>query len=94
MSSILQILIQLVGIDAIMLMEGRELVFLKLLDAEARVVLNPPRPRNARDALAVAVSLTVGDIGLRDMQVRIPCLGLLKRGSRLSQRWKAPRSVV
>ena len=60
---------QLVGIDAIMLMEGRELVFVKLLDAEASVQLNPPRPRSARDALAVAVSLTVGDIGLRDMQV-------------------------
>ena len=62
---------QLVGIDAILLMEGRELVFVKLLDAEASVALNPPRPRNARDALAVAVSLTVGDIGLRDMQVII-----------------------
>jgi hypothetical protein len=54
-----------------MLMEGRELVFLKLLDAEANVLLNPPRPRNAANALAVAVSLTVGDIGLRDMQVRV-----------------------
>ncbi len=30
-----QMVVQLVGIDAIMLMEGRELVFLKLLDAEA-----------------------------------------------------------
>jgi len=40
-----------------------------LLLCQASVALNPPRPRNARDALAVAVSLTVGDIGLRDMQV-------------------------
>lgn len=40
-----------------------------LLLYQASVALNPPPPRHARDALAVAVSLTVGDIGLRDMQV-------------------------
>ncbi len=34
-----QMVVQLVGIDAIMLMEGRELVFLKLLDAEASKIL-------------------------------------------------------
>ena len=65
-----------------MLMEGRELVFLKLLDAEANVLLNPPRPRNASNALAVAVSLTVGDIGLRDMQVRVQMMVMVKAGLR------------
>ena len=44
------------------------------------MLLNPPRPRNARDALAVAVSLTVGDIGLRDMQVTLRTRGYYDQG--------------
>ena len=61
--------LELVGIDAIMLVEGRELLYLKLLDAVAHVSIAVPSRHPLPGDQALTVAVTVGDIGLRDMQV-------------------------
>ena len=61
--------LELVGIDAILLVEGRELLYLKLLDAAATAALAPPALRPGPNDMTFTLALTVGDIGLRDMQV-------------------------
>lgn len=64
------------GIDAILLVEGRELLHLKLLDAVAHVSKAAPYGRPLPGDLALTVAVTVGDAGLRDMQVRSACLAV------------------
>lgn len=65
----LQVKLELVGIDAILLVEGRELLYLKLLDAVAHVSKAPPNRRPLPGDMALTVAVTVGDVGLQDMQV-------------------------
>lgn len=57
------------GIDAILLVEGRELLYLKILDAAAHVNKAPPNHMPQPGEIALSVAVTVGDVGLRDMQV-------------------------
>lgn len=66
---VLQVKLELVGIDAIMLVEGRELLYLKLLDAAAHVSVAAPTERLLPGDQALTLAVTVGDVGLRDMQV-------------------------
>lgn len=70
----LQVKVELVGIDAILLVEGRELLYLKILDAAAHVNKAPPNNVPQPGEVSLSVAVTVGDVGLRDMQV---CLVLI-----------------
>jgi hypothetical protein len=66
-----QVSIQAVGLDGVLIVEDTELMFVKLLDAEARIETRPPllgRLPGPADA-QLTVNVHIGDIGLRDLQV-------------------------
>ena len=64
-----QVKLQLVGCDAVLLVEGRELLYFKLLDVDAYLSAAAPgaalRPGDSRLTLA----LNAGDVAVRDLQV-------------------------
>lgn len=67
---LLQVKLQLVGCDAILLVEGRELVYLKLLDVDAFLSAAPPGARLLPGDAKLSLALNAGDVALRDLQVR------------------------
>ncbi len=67
---LLQVKLQLVGCDAILLVEGRELVYFKLLDVDAFLSAAPPGARLLPGDAKLSLALNAGDVALRDLQVR------------------------
>ena len=57
----------MVGLDATVIVEGRDLVSLKLLEADMKVTMKPPSSPGQRQGMKVRVR--VEDISLRDLQV-------------------------
>ena len=64
-----QVKLQLVGFDAVLLVEGRELAYVKLLDVDALVSAAAPGAPASPAATRLSVAVTAGDIALRDLQV-------------------------
>lgn len=61
--------LQLVGFDAILLVEGRELLYAKLLDVDAFLSAAPPGRAPAPGEARLSLALNAGDVALRDMRV-------------------------
>ena len=57
----------MVGLDATVIVEGRDLVSLKLLEADVTTTLKPPSGPGQRQGMKVRVRIE--DISLRDLQV-------------------------
>jgi hypothetical protein len=67
--NIAQVKLQLVGFDAMLLVEGRELLYAKLLDVDAFLTAAPLGGQPAPGEPRLSVALNAGDVALRDMQV-------------------------
>lgn len=65
----LQVKLQLVGFDAVLLVEGRPLAYVKLLDVDAAIMVAPLSSRSADGDTKLTVAVTAGDIALRDLKV-------------------------
>ena len=61
----------MVGVDLKVVVQGRELVSLQLLDATLALALapDPPPPQESN---SVSLGLRIVDISIRDLQVRAP----------------------
>jgi hypothetical protein len=67
--TIAQVKLQLVGFDAMLLVEGRELLYAKLLDVDAFLTAAPLGGQPAPGEPRLSLALNAGDVALRDMQV-------------------------
>jgi hypothetical protein len=63
--------VQLVGFDAMLLVEGRELLYAKLLDVDAFLSAAPLGGHPAPGEPRLTLALNAGDVALRDMQVAV-----------------------
>ena len=62
-----QVRVRMVGLDATVIVEGLDLVSLKLLEADVTTTLKPPSGPGQRQGMKVRVRIE--DISLRDLQV-------------------------
>jgi hypothetical protein len=74
--------LQLVGFDAMLLVEGRELLYAKLLDVDAFLSAAPLGAQPAPGEPRLTLALNAGDVALRDMQV--PPFFVQKPGTHLT----------
>ena len=79
----------MVGLDATVIVEGQDLVSLKLLEADMKTTLKPPAAPGGRQGIKIRVK--VEDISLRDLQVGL--LGLLSLSYTIYLRLKAAALV-
>lgn len=75
--AVLQVKLQLVGFDAVLLVEGRELAYVKLLDVDAFISTAAKDAEAAGAATKLTVAVTAGDIALRDLQVGFTLSGTI-----------------
>ena len=64
----MKVKVRMVGLDATVIVEGRDLVSLKLLEADMTVTMKPASSPGQRQGMKVRVRIE--DISLRDLQVR------------------------
>ena len=67
---VVQIELGMVGMDLKIVVQGRELVSMQLLDTHMSLVLTPDPPPPVPDVSSLVLALRIVDISIRDLQVQ------------------------